>query len=291
MSRGAMPTFFVIGAAKAGTTSLHSYLDLHPEIGMSTVKEPGYFAGPENGRPYPKGRISRREDYEALFDPAFAVRGESSPNYACAPIRSGVPERIASVVPGAKIVYLVRDPVARTVSHHAHRVALGDQRAGLTEALRRLDAPEELPETCMSLYGAQLEPYLRRFGEERVMVLDQAELLAARGDVMRELFGFLGVDAGFASPEFAREHYRARDRRRYPPGYERLVGSTLAPHLRWMPEGLRRRARGTAERLVFRKLVPPQLDRELRERLRALYRPDVERLRSLTGKGFSSWSV
>jgi hypothetical protein len=291
VSRGAMPTFFVVGAAKAGTTSLHSYLDLHPEIGMSAVKEPGYFAGPANGRPYPPGRISRREDYEALFDSSFQARGESSPNYACAPIRDGVPERIAAAVPEAKIVYLVRDPVARTISHHAHRVALGEQPPGLAAALGGLATPEQTPETCMSLYAAQLEPYLRRFGEQRVKVLDQADLLSDRRRVLRELFEFVQVDPEFDSPEFDREHYRANERRRYPPGYERLVGATLAPRLRWVPKGTRRAVRVGAERLLFRRLAPVAVEDELRERLRELYRPDVERLRALTGKRFSSWSI
>ena len=86
-----LPTFFIIGAAKAGTTSLHFYLDQHPQIQMSAIKEPNYFAGAANGIPYPVGRVDRLERYEQLFDPAFEVRGEASPSYTSAPRRLGVP--------------------------------------------------------------------------------------------------------------------------------------------------------------------------------------------------------
>ena len=74
----ALPTFFIIGAPKAGTTSLHYYLSHHPEIQMSAIKEPRFFAGPENASPYPRDRIATLDEYEQLFDPAFSVRGESS---------------------------------------------------------------------------------------------------------------------------------------------------------------------------------------------------------------------
>ena len=180
MRAGALPTFFIIGAAKAGTTSMHYYLGLHPQIQMSSVKEPGYFAGPENGRPYPSGRISTLSDYEALFDPSFAVRGEASPNYTFAPVRSGVPSRIKQLVPEAKLIYLVRDPVARTISHHQHTVALGDERRSLAAVLSDLSEADSLAQISMSLYARQLEPYLAHFERDRIMVIDQADFSTDR---------------------------------------------------------------------------------------------------------------
>src|SRR5258708_4333366 len=130
----ALPTFFIIGAGKAGTSSLHHYLDQHPEIQMSSNKEPHFFAGPENGFPYAMGRVSGLKEYERLFDPAFSVRGESSPGYTSYPRRQGVPERIRELVPDAKFIYLARDPIARTVSHHLHRIAVAGQRPPLSDA-------------------------------------------------------------------------------------------------------------------------------------------------------------
>jgi Sulfotransferase family len=288
---GALPTFFVIGAAKAGTTSMHHYLGLHPQIQMSGVKEPGYFAGPENGRPYPSGRISDLKEYEALFDPSFATRGEASPNYTFAPVRSGVPQRIKQLVPDAKFIYLVRDPVARTISHHQHLVALGEERRSLESALSDLSEAESLAETCMSLYAAQLQPYLDHFQQERIKIIDQADFARDRERVLAEVFAFLDVDETFWTPDFAEQLYQTRDRRRYPPGYQQLVGRRLAVHLRWVPQSVRRALRAVVERIAFPRLSEAAVDESLQDRLRALYAEDVKRLRELTGMPFASWSV
>ncbi len=158
----ALPTFFIIGTAKAGTTSLHHYLDLHPQIQMSAIKEPNFFAGAENGTPYPGGRVDRLEEYERLFDPSVEVRGEASPSYTNHPRRVGVPERIKALVPHAKLIYLVRDPIARTVSHYQHSVAVGRERRSLEDALSDLSDPL-LPWTSTSRYASQLELYLPHF--------------------------------------------------------------------------------------------------------------------------------
>ena len=86
-----MPTFFVIGAAKCGTTSLHEYLDLHPDISMSDVKEPSYFlerTGRTGNKP------SGRDAYLGLFKEGTAARGESSPQYSAFPHQGGVPRAI-----------------------------------------------------------------------------------------------------------------------------------------------------------------------------------------------------
>ena len=109
-----LPNLIVIGAAKCGTTSLHAYLDEHPEIAMSREKELHFFVDRKNwGRGI--------EWYEAQFDASAPVRGESSPGYSAYPLYEGVAERMARVVPDAKLVYLVRDPVERVVSHYTHR--------------------------------------------------------------------------------------------------------------------------------------------------------------------------
>lgn len=91
----ALPTFLIIGAMKSGTTSLHRYLDQHPQIQMSARKEPSFFSGPEAGIPYTLSRVSDVKQYEELFDPTVEVRGEASPNYTIYPRRQGVPERIS----------------------------------------------------------------------------------------------------------------------------------------------------------------------------------------------------
>ena len=196
----ALPTFFIIGAPKAGTTSLHNYLSEHPEIQMASVKEPNFFA-PHLDPVHEPRRIGRLSEYERLFDSTFAVRGEASTPYSEYPLRQGVPERMKELVPDAKFVYMVRDPVERTISHHNHLVASLGERRSLAEALGDLSDPRS-PAICASLYGLQLELYLRQFPTGQVMVVDQADLFADRRDTVRRVFGFLGVDDSFDSARF-----------------------------------------------------------------------------------------
>lgn len=287
----ALPNLIIIGAAKAGTTSLHYYLDLHPEIQMSAVKETNFFAGPPNGRAYELGRIESREAYEALFDPALPVRGEASPNYASAPLRAGAAERIKDLIPEAKIIYLVRDPVARTVSHYRHRVSVSGERRSLREVLDDHPQPSELGETCMSLYASQLESYLRCFPEESIRVVDQAEFLTDRNAVLREVFAFLSVDETFSSRHFNTEKLKSSERRTYPSGYNRFMRRVVAPAGRWIPPHVRHAFRRNAEKYLFPPLPEPALESDLRSRLEQLYGPEVERLRALTGKEFATWSI
>jgi hypothetical protein len=285
----ALPTFFVIGAPKAGTTSLHHYLDRHPQIQMSAVKEPRFFAGPEDGIPYPADRVGDLEGYEALFDPGARVRGESSTDYATHPRRRGVPERIKGLVPEARFVYLVRDPVARTVSHYKMTTALLGERRTLPDALGDLSDLRS-PYISPSLYATQLELYLRAFPAERVLVIDQADLQADRRTTLGRVFDFLSVDAGVSDPGFDEEHLDSGEWRAYPSGYAEFVARHVAPRFGWVPQGLRRSARRSVERLLWRP-VDTSLDDDLRGKLEDLYAPEVARLRSLTGKEFPTWSV
>lgn len=287
----ALPTFIIIGAGKAGTTSLHYYLDLHPEVQMSTVKETHFFSGPPAGRPYELGRIERREDYEALFDPAVPARGEACPGYANNPFRRGVPARIKELVPDAKLIYLVRDPVARTVSHYKHRVSVNGERRPLAEVLGDCGDPRRREETCMSLYASQLDEYLDHFPAKQILVVDQAELLADRDTVLREVFAFIDVDPDFSSAEFDAELLKTEERRAYPRGWNYFVRRVAAPPLRRIPPPLRRSLRRRIERSLFPPLPETTVDAELRAKLEGLYADEVQRLRRLTGKEFASWSV
>lgn len=285
-----LPTFFIIGAPKAGTTSLHYYLDQHPQVQMSSNKEPHFFAGPEDGIPYAMGRVSSLEKYEKLFDPAVAVRGEASPTYSCHPRRRGVPERIKELAPQAKFIYLVRDPVARTVSHYQHRVAMEGERQTLAEALGDLSDPYS-PYLCPSFYAAQLDLYLQHFPAERILVIDQDELLKDRRATLCRIFAFLAVDDDFYCARFDEELLKSNERHTYPPRFARFVELTVVPLSQWIPAAARRWLRRTGERVLLRPLQTPALDGDLGLRLRELFAQDAERLRAITGKAFPTWSV
>jgi hypothetical protein len=287
----ARPTFLIIGAMKCGTTSLHRYLTLHPQIQMPTLKELNFFSGPPGGFPYPVGsrRIDRLDRYERLFDPAVAVRGEASPNYAVYPRRTGVPERIKEVIPDAKLIYLVRDPVARTVSQYQLEIASVGENRSLREVLGDLSDPNSIY-TCPSFYAHQLDQYLRHFPQERILVVDQADLLANRHSTLKEIFDFLSVDNSFVSKGFDEKLNTSEEHRTYSK-FTVMTMRARASLLLKLPRGLRVFMRRSVERVVSRPLERPTLDDDLRIRLQELYAEDVTRLRQITGKQFSTWSV
>jgi hypothetical protein len=285
----ALPTFFVIGAPKAGTTSLHHYLAQHPEIQMSAVKEPSFFAFAREG-PSDNRKVKRLDTYQALFDPSVPVRGEASPNYAMYPLRQGVPERIRELVPAAKLIYLVRDPIERTVSHYHQMVATEGERRSLADVLSDLRDPRS-PCVCASLYALQLELYLRNFAESRILVIDQSELLLLRRDVLRRIFAFLGVDESFDSERFDEQFLKSEGRRTYPPALSRFVGQRLRPRTQWIPSSVRGKLRRGMERTLLPQMQLARLDDDSRARLGDLYAGETARLRLLTGQMVPSWSV
>jgi len=138
MTRAALPNPVVIGTPKCGTTALHYYLGLHPQTSMSRPKELNFFqAEPDKSALGPdeqdmvgreRSTWSRGVDwYASHFDPTAPVRGESSPSYV-APWYRGVAERLAAVLPEARLLICVRDPVERAISHLHMRTAAGERR-------------------------------------------------------------------------------------------------------------------------------------------------------------------
>jgi len=196
------PNLFVIGAMKAGTTSLHALLDSHPDVFMSDPKEPTHFVdGDElrsvSRRAWEAGYWRDRDRYLDLFSQgdAAAIRGESSTAYAKRPRLGGVPERIAAHAPGARIVYILRDPIRRTVSHYLHAVQWNDEHRPPLEAVREDPHYREV-----SHYAMQLEPWRRILGPDRIHVMTLESLKARPVEMARELFEWLGVDPTQAPP-------------------------------------------------------------------------------------------
>ena len=276
-----LPNLIVIGAAKSGTTSLHEYLDLHPEISMSREKELNFFVEELN---WSRGA----EWYEQQFEPA-PVRGESSPAYTAYPLRRGVPKRMAATLSDIRLVYLVRDPIDRIVSHYVHRAVTWSDVTTIAEAFADPVVREWLVKP--SCYWLQLEQYFEHFARERVLVLDSDELRTRREETLAAVFRFVGVDDSFRTPQFALAHNAETGRTKPTPtglrvstALDRALGPARAQVLRERaPRALKARLREPTE--------PPVLDDVLREELAEELRPQVERLRAETGLQFSGWSL
>jgi Sulfotransferase domain len=275
---GALPNLIVIGAQKCGTSGLHYYLSLHPEISMSRPKELNFFI---EERSWPRGI----DWYRDHFDPTARVRGEASPNYTSYPYRQGVAERMHSVVGDAKLIYLIRDPLARIAAHWVHNYAKRREKGSLAETL----AHPNTSYVARSMYAMQLEQYLRFYPKQRVLVFQQSDLRHDREKTLRTTFEFLGVDPDFTHPRFEQErHQTARKTRatRLAMRLEKLGRSRrgrLLPSNFWLVLDDRLPLKRSIKRPDVRAAMPD-------DTLRAL-RADAERLRELTGRSFENWTI
>ena len=236
---GALPTLVVIGAMKCGTTSLHSYLDAHPDVGMSQPKELNFFFGPDvvdadDEATWTLGNWHRGTGwYAAHFDPARAVRGESSPGYT-SPSHPESAARMAAVVPTARLVYAVRDPVRRALSQYGHHRRQGTETRPPAEAL--LDPASQY--VARGRYLERLAPFLATGAfDGRITVVAQEELEADLGTPMRRLFADLDVDPDHWSPAVAARRNAAPEPA---PPLDPHVHAALAEALRDDAERLRR---------------------------------------------------
>lgn len=194
-----LPNLIVIGAMKCGTSAVHRYLDAHPDIAMSREKELNFFYGGDTGN-WHRGA----QWYAAQF-PDAPVRGEASPGYT-SPSYPSVASRMAALIPEARLVYLVRDPIQRAISQYRHHRAEGAEQRPVAEAL--LDPASQY--IARGRYFERLEPFLDHYPREHILVVTQEALLTDRRTTVGALFGFAGVDDRFWSQQLDRRWHTAR---------------------------------------------------------------------------------
>jgi hypothetical protein len=276
-----LPTFLVIGAMKSGTTSLCAYLAEHPQVFVSTEKELHFFIEQGNWH-------RERSWYESQFsDAAFATaRGEGSTTYALWPTYGGVPERAAAIVPDARLVYVVREPLSRIVSHYAHQWAIGEERRPLSEALT-----EDSVYIAGSRYTTQLRRWLDHFPREQLLVVTSDALRSDRVTTMSRIQEFLGVDASFVSPHLDEEsHLTANKTQAVKPLFRRLWAN---PTYRVVARTAGPRAKRLAHRVTRTAFDPVTLDvpDPTASHIRTLLRPEVAGLRDFVGGDFTGWGL
>ncbi|HYL37194.1 MAG TPA: sulfotransferase [Bryobacteraceae bacterium] len=236
-----LPNFFIVGAPKAGTTSLYHYLDQHPQIYMSPIKEPNYFAtevrlegfseefqkqvrkdvkalekylnGPMSRKRF-GGLVTTWPDYLKLFQ---NVRDEEAIGEAsvCYLWSESAPRNILSQLPGARIVMVLRDPAERAFSQYAQGVANGGIRdsfrahvdKGIHGSGGRFNRAHPFLE--LGLYYAQVKRYLDLFPRERVHIAFYEEWQTDPSALITGVLGFLGVDDSF-KPDMSRRHLAGR---------------------------------------------------------------------------------
>ncbi len=179
-----LPDFVVIGAMKAGTSSLYQWLACQPEVTLPATKEPHFFS---------RDQVWERglDWYSSLFSTARSqLVGEASTTYTNPELCSMAASRMAEVVPSARLIYVLRHPVERLRSHYRHMVVHGTEKRPLAEVLA--DPTNQL--VRRSKYFACLDPYTRLFSREQICIVRMEDLLDPKGSAWPEVLAHLGLD-------------------------------------------------------------------------------------------------
>jgi hypothetical protein len=275
------PNFFIVGAARSGTTSLYEYLKRVPGVYMSPVKEPRYFA--PSCRPGSSVRpIRDKAEYLRLFQGVRdeAAVGEASITYLPDP---EAPRLIHKVIPDARIIIILRDPVERAYSSYLLYVREGWQSLPFEEAVQ-----DKQYEHCTApgFYADSVKRYLDIFGAERVKILIFEEFIQDTKGAVRKILKFLGVEG--QPPINVGEAYNAFAAPRGPLP-RRILASELAKRTTkfLIPAPLRRIVR---QNLLQKKAAKPPMHQEARKFLEELYREDVRKLERILGRSLP-WSL
>ncbi len=231
-----LPTFLIIGAGKSGTTSLWSYLNQHPQIGMSAIKEPSFFSMDDV---YARGL----DWYQKLYagqDHALA-RGEASNSYSATETFPHTIDRIAGVMEAPKFLYIVRHPRDRTESDWMQRSKIQD--IGFSDFLHSDPVYAD-----KNQYLRSYERYADRFGEDSLMVLFYDDLRSDPGALLTRVAEFLGVDPTFDFDAGTR-HGQSAEGRRFLFGLGKLRSTRLYSDLSLLlPDRLKAGLRGALSR-------------------------------------------
>ena len=300
-----MPDFFMIGAAKSGTSALWHHLREHPEIYMSPRKQTRFFVfdveDPSFHGPAPKDlqrpyAIANLQDYLTLFD---GVReetavGEASWTYLYRPEAAG---RIREYVPEARLIVILRNPADRAYSHYSQN--LQDGREALADFSRALALEEarirdnwwpEFHYVRMGLYCAQLKRYFEIFDRDQIKVFLHEDFNSDPYGLLRDTFEFLGVDETFTPHAAIRSNPSGVPKSKSLHALLRRLESTRPKIERFVPEKTLRPMVRLSRNLKNRNVVRLQISPGERRRLIDEYfREDLEGLQQLIQRDLSAW--
>ncbi|MEO1369260.1 MAG: sulfotransferase [Acidobacteriota bacterium] len=277
------PDFFLVGAARSGTTSMFTLLKQHPEIFVSVLKEPHFFGSDLTRQPH---TVRDLEVYGRFFEDAGErqICGEGSVWYL---LSKQAAAEIRRACPAAKILVMLREPTAMVRSLHALYLRTGNEEIeDLEEAIAAEDErrrgrripptayfPEGLIYTDAATYTEKVRRYLEAFGDSvRIVIFD--DFVSDTPAVYRDTAAFLGVDPDFA-PNWDLRAANAAMR------------MDVLRQMRKLPPDLRRVLRGSGQRHLGKG---PRVDAAFRARLRRRFADDVRSLGALIGRDLSGWS-
>jgi hypothetical protein len=285
------PDFFIIGSPKAGTTALYAYLAAHPQVCMSTDKEPNYFSGDQiaaQGLYYKKKNPKTLEEYLQLFQPTEGNRiaGECSVSYLFYP---GVAEKIYQFNPKAKIIISLRDPVYRAFSHYLMDYSLHLVKESFDKIVLEGEKNDSLKlyyqqYILLSQYTEQIKRYLNVFPKDQVLIFIHDDLVARPEEELKRLSAFLEIEHEVSGHGLEQRN---------------VTTAAKSPFVRWLykQEQFRKflayfldeKTRGNIKSKLFSKKHLPVLSIQAKEVLSAMYKPEIPELERITGKSLQHW--
>ena len=292
-----LPNFLIIGAAKSGTTALYAYLKDHPQVFMSPVKEPRYFAfageslDPLN--PVHRSTVTDLEEYKNLFagaEDAIAL-GEASPSYLHNP---NAPPHIRAMVPEAKLIAILRNPADRAFSHFMHFVKLG--RETTLDFREALDNPDGVSSgswfprrnyLSFGYYGLQLKRYFSLFDRSQMKIFIYEEFRKDPLSALEEIYEFLGIQTNFRPDTQRQINVSGIPRSRHLQRWLRRPSRVRSALGHLLPERSKRRLLLKLRAANLERISPPD---DVRATLLEKYQPDIALLESLLERKIDCWN-
>ncbi|REJ75465.1 MAG: hypothetical protein DWQ47_08295 [Acidobacteria bacterium] len=266
-----LPQVIIIGTMKGGTSSLFKYLYSHPEMVGSRNKETDFFAEDDV---YAKGKGW----YESLFQGSGSIAFEASPKYTVCDQYPEAPERIKEMVPEVKLIYLLRDPISRTISHYGHNFINGREIRPFSRAIREHEAY-----ISISKYFYQLQPYLEQFPRSNLLLLQSERLRDEQEETLDKVAEFIGIEPHFDEDILRQKFHVSKTKKK-----SSRLEFRLRPYFRLRYVYPIFKAVMAPLRTEYEKPVVTEDDMAF---LKQEISPDIESLRNLTGMEFRGWKV
>ena len=283
--------FFIVGAPKCGTTSLHKYLSLVQSIYLSQPKELNYFSCDDllSSKLYYKDKVIRsREEYDNIFTeaPRYSLKGEASVSYL---FYQNVPKKIKKYNKDAKILIVLRDPIERAFSHYLMDRRLGYCNLTFEDVFYNRSAhPLHFQQYFeLGMYGKQISNYLSVFDNENVLVIKDCELSLEPNKTLNAVLNFLNIsetvnfDSSIKSNQY-KEPSNVFFKKLYSFHSVRRFSQILIPQ----------KAQSEIKKLVFRNSSKPIISKEIKEELSIFYKNDLMTLSEILGFDFIEyWNI